>query len=132
MASVNFDTLKFVNRLKQGGFSDQQAEAELLAVKDALGEVVDSHLASKAEILNTKADFTRLENATKSDIAGIQASIKADFAHSENATKTVITRLEASMKSEFARIEAKQVLLQWMLGLVIVVSVIPILKNLFA
>ena len=110
MASVNFDTLKFVNRLKEGGFSKEQAEAELLALKDALGEVVDSQLVSKAEILDTKADFTRLENATKTDIASIQASIKADF----------------------ARIESKLVLLQWMLGLVIVVSVIPILKSLFS
>ena len=39
MATVTFDTVKFANKLKAAGVPDQQAEAEALALADALGDV---------------------------------------------------------------------------------------------
>jgi hypothetical protein len=36
---VAFDTLKFANKLKAAGVPDLQAEAEALALADALGDV---------------------------------------------------------------------------------------------
>lgn len=38
MATVTFDTLKFVHRLKQSGMPEAQAEALAEAFKDAQGE----------------------------------------------------------------------------------------------
>lgn len=40
MTAITFDTLKFVERLKLGGVSDEQAKAEVEALGDALKETL--------------------------------------------------------------------------------------------
>lgn len=50
MATITFDTLKFVEKLKAGCVSETQAKAEV----DAFSEAMDSQLA-------TKSDINRLE-----------------------------------------------------------------------
>ncbi len=54
MATITFDTLKFVKRLKEAGFNEQQAEALSDAQKETLSEVMDTTLA-------TKGDVTRID-----------------------------------------------------------------------
>lgn len=54
MATVTFDTLKFVDKLEQAGVSREQAKAEAEALVTALSEAMDSQLA-------TKGDINRLE-----------------------------------------------------------------------
>jgi len=54
VATITFDTLKFVEKLKSGGVSDKQAKAEAEALMVAFSEAMDSQLA-------TKADVNRLE-----------------------------------------------------------------------
>ena len=54
MATVTFDTLKFVDKLEQAGVSREQAKAEAEALVTALSEAMDSQLA-------TKSDINRLE-----------------------------------------------------------------------
>jgi hypothetical protein len=51
-ASVTFDTLKFVAKLKDGGVPEAQAKAEALVT--AFSEAMDTQLA-------TKTDINRLE-----------------------------------------------------------------------
>ncbi|MCX7101806.1 MAG: DUF1640 domain-containing protein [Methylobacter sp.] len=52
MATITFDTLKFVEKLRAGGVPEEQAEAEALVT--AFSEAMDSQLA-------TKTDINRLE-----------------------------------------------------------------------
>lgn len=52
MATIPFDTLKFVEKLEAGGFTHQQAKA----AAEAFAEATSQELA-------TKADVTRLETA---------------------------------------------------------------------
>lgn len=47
MATVTFDTLKFVKKLKDSGIPEPQAEAISDAIKEASGEV---DLATKADL----------------------------------------------------------------------------------
>ena len=54
MATVTFDTLKFVERLKAGGVPEAQAKAEAEALETAFSEAMDSKLT-------TKSDINRLE-----------------------------------------------------------------------
>ena len=54
MATVTFDTLKFVERLKAGGVPEAQAKAEAEALVTAFSEAMDSQLT-------TKSDINRLE-----------------------------------------------------------------------
>lgn len=54
MATITFDTLKFVERLKAGGVPESQAKAEAEALVSVFSEAMDSQLA-------TKIDINRLE-----------------------------------------------------------------------
>ncbi len=47
------------------------------------------------------------------------------------ATKGDIQSLKEQTKPDIARLETKITLLQWMVGLVIVVEILPLLKTLF-
>ncbi len=55
MASITFDTLKFVRKLQESGFEEKQAEGIAEAFKDASGE---------AE-LATKRDIERMEGQVR-------------------------------------------------------------------
>ena len=50
MATITFDTLKFVEKLKAGGVPDAQAKAEAEALVAAFSEAMDSQLATKSDI----------------------------------------------------------------------------------
>lgn len=54
MATMTFDTLKFVEKLKAGGVPEAQAKAESEALVTAFSEAMDSQLS-------TKPDINRLE-----------------------------------------------------------------------
>ncbi|SDY32234.1 DUF1640 domain-containing protein [Nitrosomonas halophila] len=50
MATVTFDTLKFVERLKAAGVPEAQAKAEAEALALALSEAMESQLATKVDV----------------------------------------------------------------------------------
>jgi hypothetical protein len=54
MASITFDTLKFVEKLREAGVPEAQAKAEAETLVTAFSEAMDSQLA-------TKSDTNRLE-----------------------------------------------------------------------
>lgn len=49
MATITFDTLKFVEKLRAGGVPEEQAKAEAEALVIAFSEAMDSQLATKTE-----------------------------------------------------------------------------------
>ncbi len=61
MTITTFDTLKFARRLKNAGVSEQQAEAEAEAIKEAFAEALDTQVATKGDIarLETKITLTQ-------------------------------------------------------------------------
>jgi len=58
MATITFDTLKFVQTLREAGINDKQAEAIAAAVRDA-------HVSTDAA---TKQDLRELELRLKHDL----------------------------------------------------------------
>ncbi len=50
MSTLTFDTLKYAERLRAAGVSEQQAKAEAEALRDVLSEALDSTLATKADV----------------------------------------------------------------------------------
>ena len=50
MATVTFDTLKFVERLKAAGVPEAQAKAEAEALALAFSEAMESRLATKNDV----------------------------------------------------------------------------------
>jgi hypothetical protein len=60
MATITFDTLKFVERLKAAGISEEQAKAEVEALAEALNETIAVRdLATKADLEALKADLVK-------------------------------------------------------------------------
>ena len=57
MSALAFDTLKFAKRLKEAGFTEQQAEA----LAHAGAELIEQNLATKRDIADLKRDIKELE-----------------------------------------------------------------------
>ncbi len=65
---VTFDTLEYVKELKEGGFSDKQADAMAQAQKKVINEAIDNSLAAKGDINDAKLEL-------KTDIQGVKAEL---------------------------------------------------------
>jgi hypothetical protein len=57
MATITFDTLKFVERLEKAGVSREQATAFADAQKEAFSEALDTTLATKTDIEVVRAEL---------------------------------------------------------------------------
>lgn len=55
MSGITFDTLKFANRLKQAGLTEEQTTAIAEAQKEAFAEALDTPLAAKLDIARLEA-----------------------------------------------------------------------------
>jgi len=72
MSAISFDTLKFAKRLKEAGFTEQQAEA----LADAEAEFIEQNLATKRDIADLKRDIKELEVTLRSDIKQLDLKIE--------------------------------------------------------
>lgn len=107
--AIAFDTHRFVKHLTQVGFTLGQAEA--LAEEQV--NLINSNLATKADIAAVEADIAAVEAALKADIAAVEAALKADIAAVEATLKTDIATTKADMAA------LKVDLLKWMFGALI-------------
>lgn len=96
MATITFDTLKFVERLKAAGIPEAQAKAEAEALQSVFAEALDTQLA-------TKADIVRLERRMDS----LDAKLDARFERVDGELKLNRWMLAAIFVAEVAPILAK-------------------------
>jgi hypothetical protein len=68
---VLFDRLAYVDRLKAGSFTKQQARA----AADALGDALVETVATKADMASVKADILQLETKFEARFGSIEARI---------------------------------------------------------
>jgi hypothetical protein len=61
VATISFDTLKFVERLEKAGVTREQAAAFAGAQKDAFSEALEGSLASKIDIEAIRADIGKID-----------------------------------------------------------------------
>lgn len=66
MTAVTFDTLKFFERLKAAGVSEQQALAMTEAQKEAFSDALAGSFATKSDIARLEADLTDIKAEQKS------------------------------------------------------------------
>ena len=111
--AIAFDTHRFVKRLTDCGFTEQQAET----LADEHVSLLNSNLATKADIdalrQGTKADIDALRQGTKADIDALRQGTKADIDALRQGTKVDIAKVEARMET------IKSDLLKWMFGAMI-------------
>ncbi len=100
MSQVAFDTLKFTETLKQAGVPDQQAKAEAVAIQGALGEALNTQVATKEDMHNLKQEIIKLDAKLDARVDSVDARID-----------NVDTRLTAKIN-----------LVHWMIGFNIILT----------
>ncbi len=98
MEALAFDTHKFVKHLTASGFTEAQAEA--LAGEQVA--MINSNLATRADITGVKVDIEKLRAATRADIA----EVKADIEKLRLATQADIEKLRADTRADIAEVKA--------------------------
>ena len=71
--AIAFDTHRFVKRLTDCGFTEQQAET----LADEHVALLNANLATKADIARIEAGIETLRQETKADIARVEARIES-------------------------------------------------------
>jgi transcriptional regulator of met regulon len=98
--ATTFGTLESAERLKAGGFTEQQARAATEAFAKATGQ----ELATKADLdglrRDLKADLDELRLATRVDIDELRHATKADIDELRHATKADIDELRHATKAD--------------------------------
>jgi len=79
MATITFDTLKFVRRLKEAGVAEKHAEAEAEALAEVFSEALDTQLATKADIARLEGELKLIKWMLGLVIGGISALILKAF-----------------------------------------------------
>jgi hypothetical protein len=157
MMATTFDTLKFVEKLKEAGVPDPQARVMCEVQKEILAEVSESTLATKADLLALKADFSALKESTRADFSALKESTRADFSALKESTRADfsvlkesffvlkesttadIAALRASTKADFfaltqeiLKLASRVRLTEWMLGLLVAGMTSLIFKAFFS
>ena len=96
MSMISFDTLKLARRLREAGMPSEQAEAVAEAEAEALGEFVQSHLATKSDVADLKQEITDCRSELKQEIADCRSELKQEITDCRNELKQEIAdvRLE--------------------------------------
>ena len=82
MATITFDTLAFVKRLKNAGIDETQAEIQVQAINQALSDFQSTRLS---------------ELATRADLEGATSLLKAELQAEIASSKTEIIKWVAGM-----------------------------------
>ena len=96
--AIAFDTHRFVKHLTENGFTEQQAEV----LADEQVSLLNTNLATQADIAAIHQDIEILRQETKASIVGVQRDIEV---------------LRQETKASLA--EVKSDLLKWMTGALI-------------
>lgn len=113
MTTLILDTLDYATKLKAGGFSEQQAEAQARA----LAEVLERQIVTKAEAVEH-------ENNLRRDIAGVRADLTRDIEALRVELKRDIR--ESELKLEARLSETKADLTRWVIGVGILQTTVVI------
>ncbi len=80
MSMISFDALKLAKRLREAGMPSEQAEAVAEAEAEALGEFIQSHLATKQDIADLKQEIADCRSELKQEIAACRNELKQEIA----------------------------------------------------
>ena len=68
MATITFDTLAYVKKLKAAGVPEKQAEVQA----EAFAEIIEDRLATKKDVLMLQRDIKELEVSLKRDMKELE------------------------------------------------------------
>lgn len=103
---VLFNQFAYIDRLKRGGFSDEQARASAEALGDAFTEAV----ATKSDLGRLEAAFERLEGKferLEGKFERLDGRLTSEIDRLDSRLTSEIERLGDRMKSEIDRLDGK-------------------------
>lgn len=88
-------TIQYIRELKAAGISQEQAEAQVIALENALTD-----LATKSELLAVKDELNNKIDklATKEELKSVRDELKADIKDVRAEIKEVVNNLKAEIK----------------------------------
>jgi hypothetical protein len=72
VATITFDTLKFVEKLKAAGVPEAQAKAEAEALQGVLSESLDTQLATKRDIDGLRSELKEFKAEVNGKLTLVQ------------------------------------------------------------
>ncbi|MGH8610851.1 MAG: hypothetical protein ACREYF_02090 [Gammaproteobacteria bacterium] len=112
MNAIAFDTLKFAKRLKEAGFTEQQAEA----LASAEAEFIEQNLATKRDILEVKRDILEI----KRELKEVETGLKRDIKELEVRLEVKIEQIRSDLARDMKELEYRMTI---KLGAMLVVAV---------
>lgn len=110
MSSIILDTLEFANKLKAGGFTEQQAEAQARAI----AEIVERQLVNRQDFEQHQTDIKRdihtSENRLEIRIKELETTLSKDIEVLRAETRRDIAETKAHIA------ETKAELIRWVVG----------------
>jgi hypothetical protein len=111
VATLTFDELAYVDRLKAAGMGEREARALAEGLDQALREEVA-----------TKTDLTAVKSELAADIAAVKTELAADIAAVRTELGAEITAVRTELRTEIAAVRidlaaVKHDLLRWMVGM---------------
>ena len=106
MSALAFDTHAAVKKLKEAGFTEQQAEAQTTLLVD----VIAGELATKHDIETVKHDIETVKHdieTVKLDIENVRAELKRDIETLRAELKRDIETLHTDMKHDMKELELR-------------------------
>jgi len=113
MPAVTFDTLKFVETLKEAGVPETQAKAFSTAVRES-HEAAD--VATKGDIADLRHEMKEMETGLRHEIKELELRIDTRF---------------GQIDARFEKVHGEMLLLRWMLGLLVAGVASLVLKAFF-
>ena len=111
MATLTFDKLAYVDRLKAAGVGEREARALAEGLDQALREEVA-----------TKTDLTAVKSELSADIAAVKTELSAEITAVKTELRTEIAAVKTELRTEIAAVRidlaaVKHDLLRWMVGM---------------
>ena len=107
MATLTFDKLAYVDRLKAAGVGEREARA----LAEGLDQALREEVATKTDIAAVRSDLAAVKSELAADIATVRAELKADIA----AVRAELKGDIAAIRTELAAV--KHDMLRWIVGM---------------
>jgi predicted nucleic acid-binding Zn-ribbon protein len=117
VATLTFDKLAYVDRLKAAGMGEREARA----LAEGLDQALREEVATKTDIAAVKTDIAAVKTdlaAVKTDIAAVKtdiAAVRTELSIEIAAVETRLTTVEHKLQVEIQT--AKHDVLRWVVGM---------------
>ena len=114
--SVTFDTLAYAKKLRNAGFTQEQAEVQA----HALADIVEERLATKQDIASLHRDIKELETSLQREIKELETSLKREMKELETSLKRDMKERETTLQRDIKDMEYRMTI---RLGTMLAVSI---------